>query len=175
MREYYVSTKEVEGKKFYYIDFGYETHGRTSFRLWVSSKLVQTDDNNREYIEFPITAKIVETEKGTIILKPLQDGERYYVFDLYQPCGYRGSAYITVLEPEPLNVKVYRHFHSPLGNLGEDYGMLIMVNSDKVKIKWGRIGRTYGAPKEGYRVYYADGKTEEIEHIDLEDLEEIES
>lgn len=175
MAKHYVDAKEVEGKKFYYIDFGSEGHGRTSFRLWISSKLTKKDDNGKEYVEFPIQAKIIETQKGTIILKPLEEGEQYWVFDLYCESGFRGRAYITVLKPEPLITKVYHYYHSPLGNLGIDYGMLVMVDSNKVKTKWERTGRTYGDPHEGYRIYYADGKVEEIEYIDLDDLEEIEN
>ena len=50
-----VSFKEFEGKRFYYIDFGSEVHGRTSFRLWVSHLLVKKDEESgKEYVEFPI-------------------------------------------------------------------------------------------------------------------------
>ena len=58
MIKYFVNTKEIEGKKFYYVDFGYEDHEGISFRLWISPKLIKIDGNNREYVEFPIATKL---------------------------------------------------------------------------------------------------------------------
>lgn len=163
-----VSFKEFEGKRFYYIDFGSEVHGRTSFRLWVSHLLVKKDEESgKEYIEFPIQAKIIETEKGTKILKPSSDT---FVFDIFVPCGYRGSSSITPISEVEKVIKYY-HYKSPRGNLGISEGMLIQASQKKIRIKWKRSGRLYGSKPTGYKTLYADGRVEDIEIEEIEDLE----
>ncbi len=166
-----IKFNEYDGKKFYYADFGSETHGRTSFRLWVSSKLVQKDnETGKEYIEFPLKAVIIETEKGTKVLKPSSDT---FVFDIFVPCGYRGGSNYEILS-DTISEHRYYMFESPRGNLGVSVGGLIVTKQDKIKIKWNRTGRTYGTPAKGYRMYYYDGRVEEIDNLEeMDDLKEL--
>src|SRR5690606_32106376 len=88
-----VEYKETEDKKFFYTDVGSETHGRSSFRLWVSGRLVQKEVKfNRDFyfLEFPVVnAGIVKTEKGTLVLRPMPGS---VVYNVLVPCGYRGGS-----------------------------------------------------------------------------------
>jgi len=160
MRKYSLNVKEVEGKKFYYVDFGSEVHGRKSFRLWVNRKLVQRDEDEEEFIEFPIKAEIVKTEKGTIVLRP----SNKYTFDLFVKAGYRGNSRIELLSETDVTLEYYI-YHSPRGSLGVSMGMLVTTSKEGIKYRWERSGRTYGAPKQGITFMDINGKETTIEHI----------
>lgn len=165
----YVKYKELEKNKYYYIDFGSEDHGKPSFRLWISNKLIKTEEN-KEYIELPISnISIKKTEKGTIVLK--QGNEN--LFKIFIPCGYRGGASYELLTQITEEYKFYI-YHSPKGNLGVDTGALLTTNLNYVKYKWNRTGRTYGEAKEGISIIYLDGKTENIDDIgEIDEIKEI--
>ena len=169
MRKLNIEKKEFDGNMFYFKDFGSEIHGRTSFRIWISSKLIQKDEEGREYIELPCKGQIIKTEKGTLVLKPGTN----YIFDIYVACGYRGESYIEIIEPSDAKSFEYLIYHSPKGNLGVSTGMLVEANSDKIKVFWKKTGRLYGEPAEGYSVYYADGSVENISDVALKDLQQI--
>ena len=166
-----VERKSFEGKTFYFVDFGSEVHGRTSFRLWIHRSLVQkSDEDEGEFIEFPVkNSKVFITEKGNFVLRP---AEGWTTWDVYIPCGYRGGSEFKVLEPEDAEFTTYKVYSSPLGATGISKGALVSAPTDKIKIKWEKWGRLYGKPPKGISVYYADGKREEVE--DIEDIEEIE-
>lgn len=171
MSKYCVNAQEIEGKKFYYVDFGSETHGRKSFRLWLSSRLItkeKTKDGQEiEVIKFPIKAYVERKESGTLVLKP---SENCWTFDVYVPCGYRGDGTIDI-RSDFETVHWYYEYQSPKGNLGISAGGLITTKNNYVKIRWERTGRLYGDPPKGIRIYYSDGRIEDIEEI--ENLEEL--
>jgi hypothetical protein len=171
---YHVSYKEDEkGEKFYFIDVGSEDHGRPSFRLWVSAKLIIRDENGRDIIKFPVNATIVKTEKGSLILKPQENFTVRYIF---VNCGYRGGASFEILEPKEAQIFEFREYRSPRGNCGISKGALVVIPKGTVlKYKWKRTGRTYGGPTEGITIQYEDGKEVDFEGIPdgLEELENI--
>ena len=158
-----VKYKEFEGTKFYYIDVGSGAHGKVSFRLWVSSKLVR-DEEGSLYIEFPLCAQIVKTEKGNYVAKPGPG----VIYDIYIHCGYRGDAEFTIETDDPeilqLDYVVYR---SSVGSLGVSRGALVYVPSGKpIVVHWRRTGRLYGSPAKGISKYYPDGGVEEVDGAD---------
>lgn len=159
-----------EERGFYYADFGSETHGRTSFRLWVNRKLVKRDEQGNPYIEFPIRATIHRTEKGTLVLRPSQNS---VVFDVFIRCGYRGGSNIEV-KSDIRNIVPYSIYRSPRGSLGISDGALIEADVSKlpVVIEWHRSGRTYGGPREGVLFLYED-KIEQIDSVTYEEWQEL--
>jgi hypothetical protein len=172
MKRISLNRKDVEGRTFYYADIGSENHGRPTFILWVSSKLVQRNEEG-EFIEFPIiNARIYTTEKGNHILKPTEGWNVYY---LYTPCGYRGESYIEVIEPQDAEILFFENWMSPRGNLGISRGALVSTASERVIYKWKRTGRLYGSPSQGITFLYLDGKEETIEDFDsIEEFKELE-
>src|SRR5690606_22637867 len=98
----------------------------SSFRLWVSGRLVQKEVKfNRDFyfLEFPVVnAGIVKTEKGTLVLRPMEDA---VVYNVLVPCGYRGGSSLEVVSPENAQVYRYEKYDSPLGNLGISQGGII--------------------------------------------------
>jgi len=174
MQKEYLSTKTFNDKQFFYLDFGKETHGRISFRLWVNRKLVKRDNENKPYIEFPISnAKIIKTEKGNLVLRP---SEGWNTFDLFVECGYRGSSAIEILQPEDAEKYTYSIYRSPLGSLGVSEGKLVCAKADKVIFRWKKTGRLYGKPSRGITVCYLDGREEELDGLPdgLEAVQELE-
>jgi len=161
-----VNFKETPDGLFPYLDIGRETHGRISFRLWVSHKLI---DEGK--IVFPLKATIVRTEKGSFVCKPSDD---YLVHYIVVPSGFRGSSSLEVIRPDNAEVYPFLIYHSPRGHLGISQGALIVVlASEKVYVKWRRTGRLYGDPGEGILVIDTDGKYYQLEHV-ANGLEEIE-
>jgi hypothetical protein len=174
MEKLSLEVKTFEGWNFYFADIGKEIHGRPSFRLWVSPYLVKKDADGNPFIELPLAdAKIVRTEKGTIVLRRV---EGWKVFRVGIPCGYRGESWFRILEPavEDSDVFVYKVYNSELGSLGVSVYALVNTKADKVKIEWERTGRLYGDAPRGATVYYIDGRVESLEHLQdgLEDLEQ---
>lgn len=169
-----VNRKNVEGKTFYFVDFGSEGHGRPSFRLWVHKNLVSFDEDTC-MLELPITAELREGKSPyTIIARP---SDAYWIAEYYVSCGYRGDGRFEVVDPNREEVKLFKYtrFSSPRGNLGISEGALIQipVQYRKVKLHWVKSGRLYGRPNEGYVNLYSDGRVEEIEGVDPDDLEEL--
>ena len=159
MREFW-EKKVFEGKEFFYIKMGKEDHGKPSFILWVSPKLI---DPNKNYISFPINAVLSKGNKD-YILRPTHDPNRW-VFNVYVECGYRGSSGFKILTPYIQKI-VYYEYHSPRGNLGVSMGALIETTEPKMKIDYWRNGRTYGRPKEGIKIYKLDGSVEELPSVE---------
>lgn len=163
-----------DGKAFYYMDWGSETHGKKSFRLWVSSTLLefQNDVNDVGFIYLPCSGvDIHTTERGTLILKK---GE-YNLFNIFTRCGFRGRSYIEVLSKAKL-ILPYWVYHSERGSLGISEGALVLTDSDTVKWRWYRTGRLYGSAPKGVSVVNLAGEVQDFEDIeDLEDLREVEA
>lgn len=168
--------EDEQGRKFPFVDMGSETHGRTSFRLWVNGRFVQKGPDGNASIEFPVrNARIEKTEKGSFVLRP-HNGS--IVHDIFVHCGYRGSATIKILEPEIPDDDVFEYsvYLSQRGNLGIDEGMLVNCPADApLKYRWERSGRLYGAPNEGIIIVMPDGTEHEIDMIPdgLEAIEEL--
>ena len=169
-----LSYKEFEGKKFYYLDFGSESHGRTSFRLWINRRLIQKNEEGKEIVEFPaINARIERTPKENYVLRP---AEGYTTFDIYVSCGYRGGSSIEILRPEPEIVLDYFVYRSPRGSLGVSCGKVVSVKGSEIIYKWSKSGRLYGAPGSGITRVTADGKEESLDVLPdgLEAIQELE-
>ncbi len=165
--------KSMDGKKFYFIDFGSETHGRTSFRLWINRQLVKETEEDAE-LNFPVANACIEkTPKGSYVLRPKQG---YTTFDLFVPCGYRGSSEIEILKPEPVIILNYYKYRSPRGSLGVAGGAVASVYGNAVYYKWYRSGRLYGSPSHGISILKADGTIEELDGLPdgLEAMKELE-
>jgi hypothetical protein len=167
--------KEAEERLLFYVDVGSEDHGRPSFRLWVSRRLVKQElrDNQVEYfVEFPIlNAGVTRTEKGILVLRPAL---RTIVYNVLVPCGYRGSSSLEVVSPGGAQVYLYEEYSSPRGNLGVSQGAIIVVPLDSIKFKWERKGRLYGESPTGITAIYPIGKEETIDRVeDVEDVKEL--
>ncbi len=122
--------RETEGKQFFYVDVGSETHDRPSFRLWVSGRLVQKETKDGQvyyFLKFPVlNAGIARTEKGTLVLRPMPDSVTYNVL---VSCGYRGSSSFKVVSPEMTQIYLYEEYSSPLGNLGVSQGGIVVAQA----------------------------------------------
>lgn len=158
----------IEGKTFYYLDVGEELHGRKSFRLYVSSKLVEEDENGT-YLRLPrenVDLKV--TEKGTRILIP----GNCYAFSIVVPAGYRGGSNIEILSAVK-HVLPYKVYSSPRGNLGISEGVIVISEEPEVKFYWERTGRTYGNPKQGIAIINLNGEVTNIDDATPETLEDL--
>lgn len=168
-----VGKKEAEGKIFYFADIGSEVHDRKSFRLWISSSLVEREEKDGIEIEFITLPQkgvdIKKTEKGTLVLKKGPNN----LFDIYVSSGYRGYSNFEVLSPTEM-ILPYAVYRSPRGNLGISKGALVLTKEPYVKYKWQKTGRLYGDPEKGISIIYVDGKKEELSGVeDLEELKEV--
>jgi hypothetical protein len=163
--KFYVQSVENEkGRKFFYIPFGSEVHGRLSFRLWVAPHLLRKDKKGGLYVEFPVQGarlKKGKSERSWILIPDVG----YWTAHYYIPCGYRGSSSFSVLEPpNDYVVAKFYEYRSPRGSLGVSEGGLISVpsTSDYIKVKWSRSGRTYGGEKEGCSILFKNGEERTI-------------
>jgi len=180
MKKEFLSFKEIEGSKFFYLDIGSEVHGRKSFRLWIAGRLVKREEDEwngkkyeRFYVEFPLKgARIEKTEKGNLVLR---SADGWVTYDVYVPCGYRGGSEVEILEPEDRIELDYFVYRSPRGNLGISHGKLVSAKSRSIKFRWKRSGRLYGSSPQGITVLYEDGKEEVLEDLPdgLEALSEL--
>jgi len=132
---------------FAYLNIGSEDHGKPSFRLWVSSKLISDSElyENIEVVKFPVSARIYKTQKGNYVLRP--DNE-VTTFDILIPCGYRGRSGIEVVGNNDECRVFYFVNRSPRGSLGVSTGVLVSTKKE-VEIRWERSGRLYGRDSEG--------------------------
>lgn len=184
-----LETMRIETKKndrgFFFIDFGSQAHGRRSFRLWINRKLItpeaseQTHCGNMrkygEHVEFPVSAEIKKTEKGTLVLRPAESRRVFYAF---KDCGFRGSSSLEVLEPSEYKVLHFYVYRSPLGATGVSEGMLIEIpNEERLVYKWSRSGRLYGSEKNGLVEIEPDLTIKETTGLadGLDELEELEN
>jgi len=164
---------EFNGRKFYFVDFGKEIHGKKSFRLWINRRLIpEPDENGNIVISFPLVgSKVVTTEKGNYVLRP-QQGWWTSIFIKY--CGYRGISKCEILSPKDIISIPYKIFESPQGNLGISEGLLFSApESEVVIIEWKRTGRLYGSEPKGTARLFPNGVIEEIS-LRAEELSEIE-
>jgi hypothetical protein len=146
-------------KGFHFVNFGSERHGRASFRLWVNNKLINKDEEEKEFIEFPIKAVITRTDKGNYVLRPADDVTTLMVG---RESGYRGKSDYKVLKGEVVNSVNFEEWGSPQGSLGISTYGLISFRGDFIDVKEVADGRLYGNDEVYYKRYYADGRVEHI-------------
>jgi hypothetical protein len=159
--------REVEGKTFYLLKVGSGRHGKPSFVVWVSPKLVtQTQDGF--FLELPIENVDLTMGKKDLILRSGNNN----LFNVFVRCGYRGGSEIEILTPG--SVFEYQVWSSPQGSLGISRGALVLTSSSSVKYKWKRTGRTYGSPTEGVSIIYLDGRKVDLEGGEEDALASIE-
>jgi hypothetical protein len=168
--KHYLEKKVVDGKEFFYLPVGSEDHGRPTYILWVARRFVKTDEKGYNFIEFPVENCNIVRGKGKGLI--LKEGDRnLYIFSI--EAGFRGESSIDEVYcygDEPEIYKFYE-YHSPRGSTGIDEGVLVLTKSDKVRISWSRTGRLYGKPSRGVVVLYLDGRQEELDCVDNEDLQ----
>lgn len=164
------STSEGE---FYFINFGSEVHGKPSFKLWVSKKLVFVKDG-KHFIAFPVQkARIHKTTKGSLVMRPDDNWTVHYVF---VPSGYRGGAEINIIQPTMAEMFNFQEYRSPLGACGKSTGALVNVPIGAIlKYGWYRWGRLYGSPKEGVSEVLPNGEERTLTMVTVDDLKEIKS
>lgn len=171
-KEFFPYFIEREGKRFYYIDFGSEEHGRTSFRLWISSALLVAEAlaQGKTVVQFPCDAIIIKTNRGNYVLKPSSE---HLTVDIFIQCGFRGSSSIK-FEKEPLMKLEYRIFSSPLGATGVSKGVLATFLKSELPVyfTWSKTGRLYGSPPSGRCIITKDGEVKEAPPLD-DELEEL--
>jgi len=168
-RTYPVKVKQVEGGRFLYIEVGRREYFKPHRIVWIDPKLV-TKGRDTDVVKFPARARVVTTEKGTIKLVADED---HVTFDVFIPCGYRGSSHIELLHPVDATVVDYVRYESERGSLGASKGLLVTVrNGEPVKVKYVRTGRLYGAPSTGIQVHTLSG-VEDVPVDDLSDLENV--
>ena len=166
-----LQVKEIDGRRFYYSDFGSENHGRTSFRLWVHHSLKKLDEEGKPYIEFPLKGSLTQGKSPyTVILRP---GDNL-IYDVFVRCGYRGEGWVEEFNPQPIKNFEYAIYSSPRGNLGISYGYLVEVaGENSLSYKWKKTGRLYGKPSSGVTIITPEGETQELEETDLCEIEEL--
>jgi len=168
---WHIERRETSWGVFYFTDFGCETHGRRSFRLWISSRLISQDEDGHDVVLLPVRATIDRTERGSLVLRP----GKGWVFSFYVKCGHRGGSSFEVLEPAPIAVEKFRIFESPRGSLGISDGALVEVPSFPVWVRWNETGRLYCAPPEGVSQISQDLEVTDLDMVPggLEELREI--
>jgi hypothetical protein len=152
--------KEFEGKVFYYVEIGSESHGKPTYLLWIHKELLNDELIEKKEFVFPVRgARLEQKGEDVLVLKP---DEGRNVFYFMKQCGYRGSSKVEVVDCD--GCKVYRFwvYRSPRGSLGVSEGVLVETSKDMIKVKWGRTGRLYGAPGRGITVLHLDGREEEL-------------
>ena len=169
-----VKFKEDEnGNKYPFIDVGSESHGRKSFRLWISGRLLEKNGEGNYVVTFPLrNAKVERTEKGSLVLRPSRDT---MVYNIFVPCGFRGDSTFEILS-EHLEVFKYCMYRSPRGSLGISVGALVNAPDGKpLKYRWERSGRLYGSSPEGITIVMPNGEKRDFEEVPdgLEALEEL--
>jgi len=161
--------KQTEGKNFYYIPWGKEKHGKVSFITWVNRNLVNEDGR----VFFPIYGKLIKTEKGSLVIRPAENGETgYWIFPVEARCGYRGSSEIEVIKPADTVLLKYYVYSSPLGNLGISECALVITSSFPIKFHASYSGRLYGDPKDEYVIIESPDLNPVISAENLDDVKE---
>lgn len=157
--------EDEKGQKFPFVDVGSENHGRSSFRLWVASRLLTKNKEGIDELVFPVrNAKITKTEKGSFVMRST---EGFMVHDVFVHCGYRGSSSLKIIEPMDIGTDSFPYcvYSSQTGSLGTSNGALVNVLLGKMlKIQYHRSGRRIDQP-DGIMLFLPSGEIKEIEGI----------
>jgi hypothetical protein len=164
----------VEGKELYYFNLGSEDYFKPIYRIFVNKNLIKFDNNNA-YIEFPcINCEMIKKDNFNLVIKP--GNKNAFTFEV--EAGFRGTAEIKEIDAyqHEYNSYPYEIYHSERGSTGISKGVIVITDSEKVKIRWHRDGRLYGKPSKGTTIIYLNGNTENADNIEninniLEDLE----
>jgi len=173
MVKLYLYEKSVDGKTFYYVEIGSETHGRPTYRMWINKKLLTEEILQERWFPFPVKGARIEDGQSsrTLILKP-SPGRNVFYYS--KKCGFRGSSNVEVYDCEDCKVFKFWIYSSPRGSTGISEGVLVETSKDTIKVKWERSGRLYGAPPKGITMLHVDGRIEELPIEDEELLKELE-
>lgn len=175
MVKLYLHQKEADGKVFYYVEVGSETHGRPTYILWINRKLLTEEAVETKWLPFPIRGARIEQGKSdrTLILKPEQEKNVFYY---RKECGYRGRSHVEVYDCEECRVFKFKKYSSPKGSLGISEGVLVETPKEiiKIKVKWKRTGRLYGSAAGGIAILHIDGREEELPVENEDVLKELE-
>ena len=142
-------SKETEGGRIYYLNVGYEDHGRPTAKVFVHSDCIE----NGEVRAMGCTLK--KTGKGNYVIVPDKD---HFVAVVGWESGFRGASDYSILTPVSISLpfKVYR---SERGSLGVSKYALVSTGKDEmVKAKLTRSGRTYGKAKTAVQVIKVEGE-----------------
>ena len=155
-----VRVRKANNKKFCYINFGSEPHGRFSFRLWVHPSLVKKDKKGL-FLRFPIRASLYEgKQEWTRILKPSKN----IVYDIFVKCPYLGMSYILPEDKSKIrNAALYKHHSGPETN-GISEGFLVeMRGVIPLTYRWTRVDEICGRLETGLNIIFPDGKIKVLE------------
>lgn len=154
--------------------------GGKSRIIYVSGRLVKTADDGKEIVEFerisPIAlklqdAKLVKTEKGTLVIK-YEEGSTLYVIEI--PSGFRGGVDTKVVNGECIETVVLR---SPAGSLGivdhvfcnGNTEILYKISGRTRTAGYGSLEKLFGENLSG-KIVVKDGKVEIIHDEELDKL-----
>lgn len=160
--------QEKNGFPFFYIGRG--RYYSNQYLIWVSQKLAKPGDK----LVLPLLgARLFQTEKGNLVLRPQQAWVTYY---LYVPAGYRGHTELNVARaPEDIFILQFVSYRSELGALGISAGALISAPiEEKIVVSFERTGRTYGEEYEGVIVFQGGG-AKVFEGLTYEAFEELQN
>jgi len=167
----YLDTKELN-----LTGIGSRVRGRI---VYLTGKLVSNEENEK-FIEFEMlssialklsNAKMVKTEKGTLVIKY---EENYTLYLIEIPSGFRGSVSVEVKSGECYRSEVLR---SPAGSLGEVAHIWCNGNAElQYKIGgrtrtagYGDLVNLFGENLSG-KILIKDGKVEVIYDEELDNL-----
>jgi hypothetical protein len=172
MVKLYLYEKEADGKTFYYVEIGSETHGRPTYLLWINRRLLTQECIETRRFVFPVKGAQIEQGKSdrTLILK-LSSSKNVFYYS--KGCGYRGESSVEVYNCDDCKVFKFWEYSSPRGSTGISEGVLVETSKDAIKVKWERTGRLYGAPAKGIAILHIDGRVEELPIEDEELLKEL--
>lgn len=88
-------------------------------------------------IEFPMTGKVIRTEKGDFILRPSDEG---WVALIKERSGYRGEVFLS-LEGNFEVVIGGNEYHSPQGRRGKTAWALVNIRGSELVIHVSKTGR----------------------------------
>ncbi|MBX0311257.1 MAG: hypothetical protein JHC31_05700 [Sulfurihydrogenibium sp.] len=159
----------VEGKELYFFYLGASDYFKPVYRVFVSKNLLKFDDKGA-YVEFPFKGcELVKKDNYNLILK--QGDKNCFIFEIES--GFRGTAEIEEIDAYHHEYTTYKYdiYKSERGSTGVSKGVIMLTDSDKVKIKWKRDGRLYGKPAKGMTILHLNGDIEEIDRV--ESIDEI--
>lgn len=154
-------TYSINERGFACMTFVSGSHDHERTRVWVHHTFVS---GKEQEIAFPMKkAKIYQTQKGSLVLRPGKKEENVYYVEI--PSGYRGSADISdIKSAEGRKVEIVAKgykYHSGRGALGETAWALINSDGEFIEVYGRRSGRRIDNPKVEFKIT-SNGKKEEL-------------